>query len=96
MRRPTRHVTRFLSDQKGAALLELAVALPVVMFIGLGAIEYGNMVYTYHLIENGVRDVLIYDPRTGVVLHYRPDRPAPQSLTSPVHLSLECGYEITV
>ena len=50
MRRPTRHVTRFLSDQKGAALLELAVALPVVMFIGLGAIEYGNMIYAYHLI----------------------------------------------
>ena len=60
MRRPTRHVTRFLSDQKGAALLELAVALPVVMFIGLGAIEYGNMIYAYHLIENGVRDASRY------------------------------------
>ena len=59
--------------------------------------EYKDLVLSPPFyLENGVRDVLIYDPRTSVVLHYRPDRPAPQSLTSPVHLSLECGCEITV
>ena len=60
MRRPPRYTLRFRTDQSGAALLELALALPVVMFIGLGAIEYGNMVYAYHLIENGVRDAARY------------------------------------
>ena len=54
------HLMKLHQDSKGAALLELAAALPVVMFIGLGAIEYGNMVYTYHLIENGVRDAARY------------------------------------
>lgn len=55
-----RHIARFQRDTGGAALLELAVALPVVMFLGLGAIEFGNMIYANHLIANGVRDAARY------------------------------------
>ncbi len=44
------------SDRSGAALLELAVVLPVVMSMGFGAIEFGNLIYKDHLIWNGVRD----------------------------------------
>ena len=58
----------FGSDQGGAAMLELAVVLPVVMTLGLGGIEFGNLIYKDHLIWNGVRDGaryyagLPYDP----------------------------------
>jgi Flp pilus assembly protein TadG len=56
------------SDRSGAALLELTVVLPVVMAIGFGAIEFGNLIYKDHLLWNGVRDGaryyagLNYDP----------------------------------
>lgn len=63
-----RDLRAFGSDQDGAAMLELAVVLPVVMTLGFGAIEFGNLIYKDHLIWNGVRDGaryysgLSYDP----------------------------------
>jgi Flp pilus assembly protein TadG len=51
-----RHWRQFGSDRCGAALLELTVVLPVVMAIGFGAIEFGNLIYKDHLLWNGVRD----------------------------------------
>ena len=47
-------------DQRGVALLELAVILPVLLTIGLGAIDFGNLIYQNHLILNGVRDAARY------------------------------------
>ena len=59
--------------------------------------EYKDLVLSPPFyLENSVKDVLIFDPRTGVVVHHRADWTAPQTLTSPAHLSLECGCEITV
>jgi Flp pilus assembly protein TadG len=51
-----RHWRQFGSDRCGAALLELTVVLPVVMAVGFGAIEFGNLIYKDHLLWNGVRD----------------------------------------
>ena len=42
--------------ESGAALVELAVVVPVITLIGLGVIEFSNYYYTYQLIQNGVRD----------------------------------------
>ena len=77
---------------------EVLTVIPVAVVEVLSKdYEYKDLVLSPPFyVENGVFDVLIHDPCTGVVLHYRPDRSAPQSLTSPVHLSLECGCEITV
>ncbi len=47
-------------------------------------------------LESGVSDVLVYDPRTRLVLHHRADWSEPRRLESPVRLSLECGCSITV
>lgn len=44
------------SDQRGSALLEVAIVIPVLLSIGLGVFEFGNMYYKYHLMENAVRD----------------------------------------
>ena len=51
---------RLGSDQGGTALIELAVVLPVLLAISLGVFEFGNAIYTRHLIENGVRDAARY------------------------------------
>lgn len=44
------------SDQRGAALLEVTFVIPVLLAIGLGVFEFGNVYYKYHLMENAVRD----------------------------------------
>jgi Uma2 family endonuclease len=43
---------------------------------------------------HGVKDVIIFDPRTLLVLHVR--REATKRLTSPVEIKLECGCVCTV
>lgn len=45
-------------------------------------------------VSQGVKDVVVFDPYTLVVLHVRRDRT--QRLVSPVTLSLECGCVCTV
>jgi Flp pilus assembly protein TadG len=34
----------------------MSVVIPVVLAIGLGTLEFGNLFYRYHLMANGVRD----------------------------------------
>jgi Flp pilus assembly protein TadG len=46
----------FRNDERGVAIIEMAVVLPVLLAIGLGVIEFGNAIYSKHLITNGVRD----------------------------------------
>jgi Flp pilus assembly protein TadG len=43
-------------DERGNAILELAVVLPVFLTIALGVFEFGRLIYSYQLIQNGVRD----------------------------------------
>lgn len=51
-----KHLEHFGRDCRGAALLEMTVILPVLLVIGLGVFEFGNLIYNYHLITVGVRD----------------------------------------
>ncbi len=48
----------------------------------------------YFYLAQGVKDVLIFDPRTLLVLHVRHDRT--RRLESPVEIVLECGCQCTV
>jgi Uma2 family endonuclease len=45
-------------------------------------------------LSQGVKDVVVFDPYTLVVLHIRAD--GVQRLVSPVDISLECGCTCTV
>src|SRR5262252_3317258 len=45
-------------------------------------------------LEQGVKDVILFDPRTGVITHRRRD--GDELLRSPVTIQLECGCRITV
>lgn len=47
-------------DERGAVLLELSVVLPVLLLLGLGTLEFGNLFYQYHLMANAVRDAARY------------------------------------
>jgi Flp pilus assembly protein TadG len=47
-------------DNSGLSVIELAVVLPVLLTIGLGVMEFGNLIYRQHLIINGVRDAARY------------------------------------
>jgi hypothetical protein len=52
-----RHLRR---DRRGAALVEFTVALPFLVFLGLGAFEFGNALYGHHVITTGLRDAARY------------------------------------
>jgi Flp pilus assembly protein TadG len=67
MIRPFTHILH--ADRDGASLLELSVAMPVLITIGMGAIEFGNFIYQRHLVENAVRDAARY----AAGLPYDPD-----------------------
>jgi Uma2 family endonuclease len=45
-------------------------------------------------LEQGVKDVILFDPRTGDITHRRRD--GDKLLRSPVTIQLECGCRITV
>jgi hypothetical protein len=51
--RPARRLRR---DESGASLLEMTVVTPFLLALGLGAFEFSNALYQYHLVTAGVRD----------------------------------------
>lgn len=50
------HWRKLRRDERGAALIELAAVIPVIMLLGLGVLEFANYLFNYQLIQNGVRD----------------------------------------
>lgn len=44
------------SDDKGAALVEMAVVVPFITVLGLGILEFANYFYNYQLVQTGIRD----------------------------------------
>lgn len=46
-------------------------------------------------LEHGVLDVVVVDPRSGAVFHFRPGHP-PATLQAPVTLPLTCGCTLEV
>jgi Uma2 family endonuclease len=46
-------------------------------------------------LECGIADVLIVDPRSGLVRHYRPGRPMDE-LKAPAAVTLACGCRVSV
>jgi hypothetical protein len=43
-------------DEDGAALLEMTVVTPFLVFLGIGLFEFSNALYQYHLVTGGLRD----------------------------------------
>ncbi len=47
-------------------------------------------------LEKGVKDILIFDPRTKVILYHRQEWTEPKQFSSPARFELECGCEVTI
>ncbi|MFV0295199.1 MAG: TadE/TadG family type IV pilus assembly protein [Hyphomicrobiaceae bacterium] len=61
-----RLLTRFRRGEAGAALVEFTILTPILLFIGGGIVEFGNALYSYHVVDTGVRDAARYVARFKV------------------------------
>ena len=50
------HLAAIRRDRRGTAMLEMTIMTPVLLTIGLGVMEFGNLIFKRHMIENGIRD----------------------------------------
>ena len=55
-----RLTNKLCKDERGAALLEMAVITPVLVILAAGLFEFGRILYQHQLIETGVRDAARY------------------------------------
>lgn len=62
--------TRAMRSQKGAALLEAAITIPLLLLISVGIFEFGRAYQTWQVLTNaareGARVAVLPDPTAGV------------------------------
>ncbi|RUV19292.1 TadE/TadG family type IV pilus assembly protein [Mesorhizobium sp. M7A.F.Ca.MR.245.00.0.0] len=63
MTRLGRIIQRFQSDQGGAALVEVAITVPLVLLLSAGVFEFSNILNTRLLLSAGVEDAARYMAR---------------------------------
>ena len=52
----TRMWARFRRDQRGAALLEVAMTLPIMLLVSVGIFEFGRAYQTWQILTNAARE----------------------------------------
>ena len=50
------HWMRLRRDERGAALLEMAFALPMLLLISIGILEFGRAFQTWQILTNAARE----------------------------------------
>lgn len=76
------------------ALEQLPEAVIEILSLGYEDKDLGDDGAPFYL-TCGVADVLVVDPRSGRVLHYRPGQPIAE-LRAPVTVALACGCQVRV
>lgn len=56
-------IRRFQGDERGAALVEVAITVPLVLLLSAGVFEFSNILNTRLLLEAGVEDAARYMAR---------------------------------
>ncbi|MEI9428262.1 TadE/TadG family type IV pilus assembly protein [Mesorhizobium sp. Cs1299R1N3] len=56
-------IERFQGDENGAALVEAAITIPLVLLLSAGVFEFSNILNTRLLLEAGVEDAARYMAR---------------------------------
>ncbi|MGX5849725.1 TadE/TadG family type IV pilus assembly protein [Mesorhizobium sp. PL10] len=56
-------IRRFKGDENGAALVEVAITIPLVLLLSAGVFEFSNVLNTRLLLEAGVEDAARYMAR---------------------------------
>jgi Flp pilus assembly pilin Flp len=62
-RHPHSIVAKFWRNERGAALVEMAIITPLVLSLAAGVFEFSNILHTKLLIESGVEDGARYIAR---------------------------------
>lgn len=60
-----RHFRRDHDQEKGQALVEFALTLPILMFVIFGILDFGRILFTYAQASNSLREALHYAELTG-------------------------------
>ncbi len=47
----------YMRDRRGSVAIEMAIVLPVMLLILIGVIQYGNIMYTQHMMVYAAREV---------------------------------------
>lgn len=55
-----RRYENFSTDQKGVVLVEALIALPILIILTVGILEFGNMMWQRQQLQAGVRDAARY------------------------------------
>ena len=55
-RRILRRLTPIARDERGAAAVEFALVLPILVVLGFGIIDFGRLLYTYNNLTSAVRE----------------------------------------
>lgn len=58
-----RRRSSFLRDRRGSVLVEAALLMPVLIFLGIGAFEYSNLFFKHQAVTAGTRDAARYAAR---------------------------------
>jgi Flp pilus assembly protein TadG len=72
LKREVRIMRKKLASQKGAALVEFAIVLPILLVLVFGIIEFGFLLYNKAVITNasreGAREGILFADRTSGIL----------------------------
>ena len=55
-RRILRRITPLARDERGAAAVEFALVLPILVVLAFGIIDFGRLLYTYNNLTSAVRE----------------------------------------
>ena len=80
-------------DEQAEAVTQLPEAVIEIISPGYEAKDLGIGVPFY--LRSGVKDIIVFDPATGDVRHFRPGHSEARYAT-PVTLTLTCGCQVTV
>lgn len=58
-------IARLFRDRGGSAAAEMALVLPLLLILFIGAVEMGNYFYNEHILVKGLRDGARYAGRQG-------------------------------
>jgi Uma2 family endonuclease len=92
LKRPDVSIFCHEPDEQDEAIRQVPAAVVEVVSAGYEAkdLEIGPRFY----LTQGVKDIIVFDPHTLLVLHVRRDVTTRQ--VSPVSITLECGCSLTV
>jgi len=93
LKRPDIAIFRAEPPDSDEALDVLPVAVIEILSLGYEEKDLGPEGASFYLAY--VPDVLVVDPRAGIVHHYRADRP-PTRYTAPITVELQCSCRVVL